>query len=60
VATPDPAIFDVALCELGVIPHQTLMPGDCASHAGAATGLALTTLPLVPWLTLATSDSAMC
>ncbi|WP_236594414.1 HAD family hydrolase [Saccharothrix sp. 6-C] len=47
VAKPDPAIFHVALRELGTAPGETLMVGDRSTHDGAGVEAGLPTL-LVP------------
>jgi len=47
---PDPAIFGLALEELRVLPAETLMVGDRASHDGAAVDVGIPTL-LLPTLT---------
>jgi HAD superfamily hydrolase (TIGR01509 family) len=47
---PDPAIFGLALEELRVLPAETLMVGDRASHDGAAVEVGIPTL-LLPTLT---------
>ncbi|WP_309117601.1 HAD-IA family hydrolase [Saccharothrix sp.] len=47
VAKPDPAIFRIALAELGTSPEETLMVGDRATHDGAAVNVGMPTL-LVP------------
>lgn len=47
---PDPAIFRLALAELGTRAEETLMVGDRASHDGAAVRVGMPTL-LVPPLT---------
>ncbi len=55
VQKPDPAIFRLALDELGVSPAQTLMVGDWASHDGPAVSLGMPTL-LLPDLTDASHE----
>lgn len=47
VVKPDPAIFRIALDELGTGPEETLMVGDRASHDGAGVLSGMPTL-LVP------------
>ncbi|XVS62789.1 HAD family hydrolase [Actinosynnema sp. CA-299493] len=47
VVKPDPAIFHVALRELGAAPGETLMVGDRSTHDGAGVEAGLPTL-LVP------------
>lgn len=47
MAKPDPAIFHVALRELGTAPGETLMVGDRSTHDGAGVEAGLPTL-LVP------------
>uniref|UniRef100_UPI0031D0355C HAD family hydrolase n=1 Tax=Saccharothrix mutabilis TaxID=33921 RepID=UPI0031D0355C len=47
VVKPDPAIFHLALGELGTTPDETLMVGDRATHDGAAVNAGMPTL-LVP------------
>ncbi|GAB2987808.1 HAD family hydrolase [Saccharothrix stipae] len=47
VVKPDPAIFDLALRELGTAPGETLMVGDRATHDGAGVEVGMPTL-LVP------------
>ncbi|MEU7527758.1 HAD-IA family hydrolase [Saccharothrix sp. NPDC042600] len=47
VVKPDPAIFHIALGELGTTPDETLMVGDRATHDGAAVNVGMPTL-LVP------------
>ncbi|MEU4741190.1 HAD-IA family hydrolase [Actinosynnema sp. NPDC023658] len=47
VVKPDPAIFRIALDELGTAPGETLMVGDRATHDGAGVDLGMPTL-LVP------------
>ncbi|MFI9814482.1 HAD family hydrolase [Saccharothrix variisporea] len=47
VVKPDPAIFRIALDELGTSPDETLMVGDRATHDGAGVNVGLPTL-LVP------------
>ncbi|OKI30398.1 hypothetical protein A6A25_29400 [Saccharothrix sp. CB00851] len=47
VVKPDPAIFRIALDELGTAPGETLMVGDRSTHDGAGVEAGLPTL-LVP------------
>ena len=47
VVKPDPAIFRIALGELGTSPGETLMVGDRSTHDGAGVEVGLPTL-LVP------------
>lgn len=47
VVKPDPAIFRIALRELGAEPEETLMVGDRSTHDGAGVEAGLPTL-LVP------------
>ncbi|CCH33840.1 HAD-IA family hydrolase [Actinosynnema sp. NPDC047251] len=47
VVKPDPAIFRIALAELGTEPGETLMVGDRSTHDGAAVEVGMPTL-LVP------------
>ncbi|MFE2753217.1 HAD family hydrolase [Actinosynnema sp. NPDC059335] len=47
VVKPDPAIFRIALDELGAAPAATLMVGDRATHDGAGVAAGMPTL-LVP------------
>ena len=47
VVKPDPAIFHLALRELGTAPGETLMVGDRSTHDGAGVEVGLPTL-LVP------------
>ncbi|MBB5956043.1 HAD superfamily hydrolase (TIGR01509 family) [Saccharothrix tamanrassetensis] len=47
VVKPDPAIFRIALDELGTSPGETLMVGDRATHDGAGVDVGMSTL-LVP------------
>lgn len=47
VVKPDPAIFGIALRELGAEPGETLMVGDRSTHDGAGVEAGLPTL-LVP------------
>ena len=46
IQKPDPAIFQVALDELGVSAAQALMAGDRASHDGGAAQLGIDTMIL--------------
>ena len=47
VVKPDPAIFRIALDELGTAPEETLMVGDRSTHDGAGVAVGMPTL-LVP------------
>jgi FMN phosphatase YigB (HAD superfamily) len=47
VVKPDPAIFRLALRELGTAPEETLVVGDRATHDGAGVAVGMPTL-LVP------------
>jgi HAD superfamily hydrolase (TIGR01509 family) len=47
LAKPDPAIFRLALDELGAAPEETLMVGDRSTHDGAGVEAGMPTL-LVP------------
>ncbi|MEW1864411.1 HAD family hydrolase [Streptomyces sp. NPDC088194] len=55
VCKPDPAVFRVALDQLGVRPDEALMVGDRSSHDGAAVEAGIATL-LVPPLTHVTEE----
>ncbi|WP_431948636.1 HAD family hydrolase [Actinacidiphila sp. bgisy167] len=48
VCKPDPAVFRLALRELGVGPDEALMVGDRSGHDGAAVEAGLATLLLPP------------
>ncbi|MBF9132272.1 HAD-IA family hydrolase [Plantactinospora sp. S1510] len=55
VSKPDPAIFRIALAELGVEPGAALMVGDRSGYDGAAVEVGIPTL-LVPPLTDPTEE----
>lgn len=55
VCKPDPAIFRLALDELGVAPGEALMVGDRSAYDGAAVEAGIATL-LVPPLAEATEE----
>ena len=48
VQKPHPRLFQIALDQLGVTPHETLMVGDRAARDGGAASVGITTLILPP------------